>query len=60
MLDSPTHSLELFVGVVRQNGGTLSQAKRQSHFAWLTDDEVARCEAIGRSGEAFARGGGHP
>ena len=58
MLDSPAHSLELFVGVVHQNSGTLSQAKHQSHFAWLTDDEVARCEAIG--GEAFARGGGRP
>jgi len=58
MLDWPTHSLKLFVGVMHQNSGTLSQAKRQSHFAWLTDDEVARCEAI--VGEAFARGGGRP
>ena len=55
LLDWPAHSLDLFVRVVRQNGGTLSRTKRQSHFSWMTDDEVARCEAIVT--EEFARTG---
>jgi hypothetical protein len=39
---------------VRQNDGRLSQTKRASHFAWMSDDEVARFEAI--VAEAFASG----
>lgn len=44
--DWPAHSLELFVRVVRQNGGRLSATKHASHFAWLTDDEVSRFERV--------------
>ncbi|MBI2749256.1 MAG: Fic family protein [Burkholderiales bacterium] len=46
LLDWPAHSLDLFVRLVQQNGGTLSKTKRESFFSWMTDDEVKRCEAI--------------
>ncbi len=44
VLDWPAHSLDLFIRLVQQNQGTLSRTKRQSHFAWMTDDEVKRSE----------------
>ncbi len=53
LLDWPAHSLDLFIRVVHQNAGALSKTKRQSHFPWMTDEEVARGEAI--VAEAFAR-----
>ena len=31
---------------IRQNGGTLSKARRQGEFAQLTDDEVQRIEGM--------------
>lgn len=46
MLDWPAHSLDLFIRLVHQNGGTLSKTKRQSHFAWMTNDEVKQSEAV--------------
>lgn len=46
VLDWPAHSLDLFIRLVHQNGGTLSKTKHQSHFGWMTDDEVKRCEAV--------------
>ena len=52
LLDWPNHSLELFIRVVHQNNGTLSKTKRQSHFDWMTDEEVAEAEAI--VAQAFA------
>ena len=52
VLDWPDHSLDLFIRLVHQNRGALSKAKRQSHFAWMGDAELARCEAI--VAEAFA------
>ena len=45
VLDWPAHSLDLFIRLVHQNGGLLSQTKRQSHFDWMTDDEIKRSEA---------------
>lgn len=44
--DWPDHSLDLFINVVRQNGGKLSANKRKSHFPLLRDDEVERFERI--------------
>jgi len=44
MLDWPAHSLELFIHVVRQNNGTLSRTKRDSHFRWMQDDEINKAE----------------
>jgi len=46
LLDWPDHSLELFVRVVHQNGGVLSKTKKQSHFSWMTESEVAAAEVI--------------
>jgi hypothetical protein len=45
-LDWPPQALDLFIRCVRQNDGALSRAKRQSHFAWMSDAEVATSEAI--------------
>lgn len=44
LLDWPDHSLELFIRLVHQNGGTLSKTKRASHFAWMTDAETEVAE----------------
>ncbi len=41
-IDWPAQSLDLFINVVHQNNGTLSNTKRDSHFSWLTDDERDR------------------
>lgn len=46
LLDWPGHSLDLFIRLVHQNRGTLAKTKRQAHFDWMTEDELARCEAI--------------
>jgi len=46
MADWPPHSLEVFIRVVRQNGGHLSGNKRKSNFGWMADDEVTRFETI--------------
>jgi hypothetical protein len=46
VLDWPAHSLDLFIQLVHQNKGGLSKPKRQSHFAWMTDEEVKRSEAV--------------
>ena len=40
--DWPAQSLDLFINIVRQGGGSLSRAKRSSQFDWMTDEEVAR------------------
>lgn len=55
LLDWPAHALDLFIKVVQQNANSLSIAKRRSHFAWMTDAEVARGEAI--VADSFARTG---
>lgn len=44
--DWPEHSLDLFIRLVHQNGGKLSNNKRQSHFAWMADDEVKKWEHV--------------
>ena len=41
-IDWPAQALDLFINVVRQNGGSLSKTKRDSHFSWLTSQEEAR------------------
>ena len=52
-LDWPNHSLDLFIRLVHQNNGKLSGNKRQSHFPWMTDEEMQRSEAAVT--EAFER-----
>jgi hypothetical protein len=60
IVDLPARQLDLFIRLCRQNGGSLSAAKRQSHFAMLRDDEIARLEEAVRRGfvpeEGDARG----
>jgi hypothetical protein len=46
ILDWPAHSLDLFIQFVHQNQWTLSKTKRQSHFSWMTEEEIKRSEAI--------------
>ena len=46
LLDWPNHSLELFVRVVHQNEGKLSNSKKQSHFSWMTEAEIGEAEAV--------------
>lgn len=45
LLDWPGHSLELFIRVVHHNNGSLSNTKRKSHFAWMTEEEIAQAES---------------
>ncbi|MEX2132227.1 MAG: Fic family protein, partial [Pseudohongiellaceae bacterium] len=46
LLDWPGHSLELFIRVVQENGGTLSANKRRGHFEWMRDDEIKAAESL--------------
>lgn len=46
LFDWPPHSLDLFIRLVHQNNYELSQTKKQSHFEWLSDDEVANFQSI--------------
>lgn len=45
-LDWPTHSLDLFIRITHGNGFKLSKSKRDSHFSWMTEDEVSRSEQM--------------
>lgn len=44
LLDWPSHRLELFIRVVRQNNGTLSKSKQKSYFDWMTNEEIQKAE----------------
>ena len=44
LFDWPAHSLDLFIRVVEQNGGTLSNKKRHSHFDWMKKDEIEQAQ----------------
>lgn len=54
LFDWPPQSIDLFVRLVHQNNGELSDGKRKSHFTWMSDAEVARSEACVR--QAFSIG----
>jgi len=56
IVDMPDRQIDLFIRFCLQNHGQLSARKRASHFAALTDDEIARME---RAVQA-AYGGGEP
>ena len=45
LLDWPAHSLDLFIRVVHDNQGELSKRKRDSHFEWMAEEEIAAGEA---------------
>ena len=44
VVDMPDRQIDLFIRFCLQNHGQLSARKRSSHFAALTDDEIARME----------------
>ena len=44
LLDWPSHRLELFIRVVRQNNGTLSKSKQKNYFDWMTNEEIQKAE----------------
>ena len=62
-VEMPDRLAENLLLFIRQNGGTLSKKRREGEFAALSDDEVARLEAIVRTAfEGFDEGwtGGRP
>jgi hypothetical protein len=46
MIDMPGRMLNSLLGLLRQNGGRLSKRARESEFADLTQDEVAKIEQL--------------
>jgi hypothetical protein len=40
----PDRLIDLFIRLILQNNGRLSSKKRESHFEFLTDDELTRME----------------
>lgn len=46
VVDLPEQKLNLFVRLVRQNAGTLGKAKREKHFAALSDAEISALERV--------------
>ena len=46
LFDWPPHTLDLLIRLVHQNNGVLSKTKKESHFEWLSEDELAKCERI--------------
>ena len=54
-IDWPGQSLDLFINLVRQGGGTLSQTKRRSQFNWMKDEEIQRFVPV--VNEAFEMNG---
>ena len=44
IVDMPDRQIDLFIRFCLQNSGQLSAGKRVSHFAFLTDEEVAKME----------------
>ena len=52
IVDMPDRLIDLFIQRCLQNNGRLSARKRQSHFGFLTDDELADMENAVREGYA--------
>ncbi len=50
VVDMPERKLNLFIRICRENRGRLSKAKRNDHFDELSDEDVAKLEAIIREG----------
>ncbi len=46
IMDWPKHSLELFIQVVHQNNAKLSSTKHNSHFHWMTSQEISDSEEV--------------
>ena len=56
-LDWPRNTLGLFIRLVHQNGGRLSETKRRSHFDWMTEEELEGSENLVR--QAFSESRSH-
>lgn len=52
IVDMPDRLIDLFIHLCLQNKGCLSARKRQSHFGFLTDDELTDMENAVREGYA--------
>ncbi len=52
IVDMPDRLIDLFIQLCLQNNGRLSSSKRESHFGFLTDDELADMENAVRKGYA--------
>jgi hypothetical protein len=50
IVDMPDRLIDLFIQLTLQGGGRLSAKKRESHFGFLTDDEVVGMEHAVRAG----------
>jgi hypothetical protein len=50
IVDMPDRLIDLFIQLCLQNNGRLSPRKRESHFAFLTGDELAGMEDAVRAG----------
>lgn len=46
IVDMPDHLTDLFIRLCNQNGGHLSAKKRETHFSFLSDEELAKMEAV--------------
>lgn len=46
IVDMPDQQMDLFIRVVTQNNGTLSQSKKTTHFKMLTDKEIKMLESV--------------
>lgn len=52
IVDMPDRIIDLFIQLCLQNNDRLSERKRESHFGFLTDDELVRMENAVRKGYA--------
>jgi len=52
IVDMPDRLIDLFIQLCLQNNGRLSSKKKESHFGFLTDDELAGMENAVREGYA--------
>jgi len=57
VVDMPDRLIDLFIQLCLQNNGRLSARKRESHFGFLTDDELADMENAVREGYAASCSG---
>ena len=53
IVDMPDRFVDLFIQLCLQNNGRLSMRKRESHFSFLTEDELTEMEKAVRSGYAM-------
>ena len=52
IVDMPDRLIDLFIQLCLQNNGRLAARKRESHFAFLTDEELNKMEDAVRDGYA--------